>query len=209
MIGGGEATAHIDARQTSDGIALNARVQFTGVDGAALHYRQLDDARGPRLDADDAGEPRPQHVGADRGVVRKRRRDAGIRCASPGSIRARSRSRSAPAMPGRRPTTPGCGRSSNRCCRPARCRSRRRKFRSLSGTAGFASAPPRSMPKAPAPSCPAATIFPPTRPTFAPRSLRPAAERRRAARKFSCSRRARPTRSIEPSTLRRCRHGWR
>ena len=56
-------------------------------------------------------------------VVRKRHRDAGIRCASPGSIRARSSSRSAPAMPGRRPTTPGCGRSSSRCCRPARCRS--------------------------------------------------------------------------------------
>ena len=41
VIGGGAATAHIDARQTSDGIALNARVQLTGVDGAALHYRQL------------------------------------------------------------------------------------------------------------------------------------------------------------------------
>ena len=41
MIGGGAATAHIDARQTNDGIALNARVQLTGVDGTALHYRQL------------------------------------------------------------------------------------------------------------------------------------------------------------------------
>jgi large subunit ribosomal protein L24 len=40
-IGGGAATAHIDARQTSDGIALNARVQLTRVDGTALHYRQL------------------------------------------------------------------------------------------------------------------------------------------------------------------------
>ncbi|HEX5233349.1 MAG TPA: AsmA-like C-terminal region-containing protein [Bradyrhizobium sp.] len=41
MIGGGAATAHIDARPTSDGIALNARVLLTGVDGTALHYRQL------------------------------------------------------------------------------------------------------------------------------------------------------------------------
>jgi large subunit ribosomal protein L24 len=40
-IGGGEATANIDARQTASGIALNARVQFSGVDGAALRYRGL------------------------------------------------------------------------------------------------------------------------------------------------------------------------
>ena len=33
--------------------------------------------------------------------------------------------------------------------------------------------------------------------------------RRPAVRKFSCSRPARPTRSIAPSTSRRCRHGWR
>ena len=40
-IGGGEATANIDAKQTANGIALNARVQLTGVDGAALRYRAL------------------------------------------------------------------------------------------------------------------------------------------------------------------------
>ena len=40
-IGGGEATANIDARQTGNGIALNARVQLSGVDGAALRYRGL------------------------------------------------------------------------------------------------------------------------------------------------------------------------
>ena len=40
-IGGGEATANIDARQAANGIALNARVQFSGVDGAALRYRAL------------------------------------------------------------------------------------------------------------------------------------------------------------------------
>lgn len=40
-IGGGEASANIDARHTGNGIALNARVQFSGVDGAALRYRGL------------------------------------------------------------------------------------------------------------------------------------------------------------------------
>ncbi|WP_213769653.1 AsmA-like C-terminal region-containing protein [Bradyrhizobium sp. dw_78] len=40
-IGGGDATAAIDARPGADGIALNARVQLNGVDGAALHYRGL------------------------------------------------------------------------------------------------------------------------------------------------------------------------
>src|SRR5438477_431653 len=40
-IGGGEATASIDARPGANGIALNARVQFSDVDGNALHYRAL------------------------------------------------------------------------------------------------------------------------------------------------------------------------
>jgi hypothetical protein len=40
-IGGGEATANIEARQDSNGVALNARLELSGVDGAALHYRGL------------------------------------------------------------------------------------------------------------------------------------------------------------------------
>ena len=40
-IGRGEATATIDARQTAGGIALNARLQLSAVDGTALHYRAL------------------------------------------------------------------------------------------------------------------------------------------------------------------------
>jgi large subunit ribosomal protein L24 len=40
-IGGGQANATIDARQTTNGIALNARLQLNNVDGAALHYRAL------------------------------------------------------------------------------------------------------------------------------------------------------------------------
>ncbi len=40
-IGGGEVTANLDAKQTANGISLNARVQLAGVDGAALRYRGL------------------------------------------------------------------------------------------------------------------------------------------------------------------------
>ena len=40
-IGGGEATADIEAKQTLTGVALNARLQFSGVDGPALRYRAL------------------------------------------------------------------------------------------------------------------------------------------------------------------------
>jgi uncharacterized protein involved in outer membrane biogenesis len=40
-LGGGAATADIDARPSADGIVLNARLEISGVDGAALHYRGL------------------------------------------------------------------------------------------------------------------------------------------------------------------------
>ncbi|HJZ19317.1 MAG TPA: AsmA-like C-terminal region-containing protein, partial [Bradyrhizobium sp.] len=40
-IGGGDVSANIDAKPSPDGIALNARVQLTGVAGSALHYRAL------------------------------------------------------------------------------------------------------------------------------------------------------------------------
>ncbi len=40
-IGGGEATADVEARQTPSGVALNARLQLSGVDGPALRYRAL------------------------------------------------------------------------------------------------------------------------------------------------------------------------
>ncbi|MBA4035577.1 MAG: hypothetical protein C0480_13390 [Bradyrhizobium sp.] len=40
-IGGGEVTANIDARPGANGINLNARVEFAGVDGTALRYRNL------------------------------------------------------------------------------------------------------------------------------------------------------------------------
>ena len=40
-IGGGEASATLDARPSADGVALNASVQFSGIDGTALRYRGL------------------------------------------------------------------------------------------------------------------------------------------------------------------------
>jgi large subunit ribosomal protein L24 len=40
-MGGGEATADIEAKQTPSGVALNARLQFSGVDGSTLRYRAL------------------------------------------------------------------------------------------------------------------------------------------------------------------------
>jgi uncharacterized protein involved in outer membrane biogenesis len=40
-IGGGDVTATIDVKPGANGIALNASVQLTGVDGAALRYRSL------------------------------------------------------------------------------------------------------------------------------------------------------------------------
>jgi uncharacterized protein involved in outer membrane biogenesis len=40
-IGGGEATANIDTRQDANGVAVNARLELSGIDGGALHYRGL------------------------------------------------------------------------------------------------------------------------------------------------------------------------
>jgi large subunit ribosomal protein L24 len=40
-IGGGEATANIDTRQDAAGVALNARLELSGIDGGALRYRGL------------------------------------------------------------------------------------------------------------------------------------------------------------------------
>src|SRR6185295_2150916 len=40
-IGGGDVTASLDAKPGASGIALNASVQFSGVDGTALRYRNL------------------------------------------------------------------------------------------------------------------------------------------------------------------------
>ena len=40
-IGGGDASATIDARPGANGIALNAQIQLNGADGSVLHYRGL------------------------------------------------------------------------------------------------------------------------------------------------------------------------
>jgi len=41
IIGGGEVSASMDAKQGPNGIALSASIQFAGVDGPALRYRNL------------------------------------------------------------------------------------------------------------------------------------------------------------------------
>jgi hypothetical protein len=40
-IGGGEASGSLDARDSSNGLALNARLDFSGVDSSSLRYRNL------------------------------------------------------------------------------------------------------------------------------------------------------------------------
>jgi hypothetical protein len=40
-IGGGDVTANMDAKPGANGVVLNASVQFSGVDGTALRYRNL------------------------------------------------------------------------------------------------------------------------------------------------------------------------
>ena len=79
-IGGGEATASIEARPAASGMALNARVQFSGVDGAALRYRALAMPAGRVSLQMSLATPRPQQFCAGRRAVRKRHRNTGIRC---------------------------------------------------------------------------------------------------------------------------------
>ena len=45
-LGGGDVSGSLDARSNANGIALNARVELAGVDGAALRYRGLKMPRG-------------------------------------------------------------------------------------------------------------------------------------------------------------------
>ena len=40
-VGGGDVSGSLDARSSANGIALSARIELAGVDGAALHYRGL------------------------------------------------------------------------------------------------------------------------------------------------------------------------
>jgi hypothetical protein len=76
-IGGGEATASIDdAGQERPNCAECPPSIFR------CRWRRCTivpcDAGRSRLNADDAGEPGPQRLGADRGIIRKRNADAGI-----------------------------------------------------------------------------------------------------------------------------------
>ena len=160
---------HVDARPGANGIALNASIQLSGVDGTALRYRNL---------AMPAGRASMQVTLASQG-----RSASALTGALSGSgtvtlesgkdRRARSaRLRGGGARQRRRSGQGRCEAEADRRTRAAGRRAggrRRRKSRSPSATAGFASAPPRSMPMACAPPSPAAMIFRPTRPISAPR----------------------------------------
>ena len=78
-IGGGEASATIDVKQGANGIALNARAQLAGVDGAALHYRGLAMPGGRasmQMTLASQGRSASALIGR---AVRKRHCDAGVR----------------------------------------------------------------------------------------------------------------------------------
>ena len=208
-IGGGEATADIEAKQTLSGVALNARLQFSGVDGSALRYRAL---------AMPAGRASMQMTLASQGRSASALAGAlsgsgsltlefGAHC-RPRSAGVRRRDPRQRQWAGHRRHQTSADRRAGAVSR-GHCRSRRRKSRSISRTGGCASARQRSMPKAHAPLCPAVTICPPIKPIFAPLSLRPPPVRRPAVRKFRSLPWDRPMRSIAPSMSRRCRHGWR
>ncbi len=96
-IGGGEASATYrrQAGRQRHCVECQHSAQRRRRHGAALS--QSRDARGPRVDAGDAGKPGPQRLGIDRRAVRQRDRDAGIARKLPGSIRAPSKRRCAPA----------------------------------------------------------------------------------------------------------------
>ena len=120
-IGGGDVTTTIDAKPSANGIALDARVQLSGVDGAALRYRGLAMPAGRtsmQLALTSQGRSASAMTGAVSGsgtVTLEAARIAGL---DPRAFDVAIRASDS----GRRPTTPGCGRSSNRFCRPARCR---------------------------------------------------------------------------------------
>ena len=182
-------------RPGADGIALNARVQLDGCRRRGVALSRARDAGGSGVDADDAGEPGPQRLGADRRVVRQRHRDAGSRAHRRArSARLRRGDPRQRQRPGDRRYQVAADRRAGAVGRRA-CRSIRRKFRSASGTAGFGSARPRWRPTVRAPSFRAATIFPPTRPTFASSLISTAVGRGQPVRKSSCSRSGRPMRS--------------
>ena len=208
-IGGGEATANIDAKQAANGIALNARVQLSGVDGAALRYRGLAMPAGRasmQMTLASQGRSASALTGALSGSgtvtlesardrrarsARLRRRDPRQRQRAGDRRRQAAADRRAGAV-GRRVVGRVGANSIQYQGRPdshrrdhARCRGRARH---RIGRIRYSRRPGRHSRQS---------------------LLRRRRDLRPAVRKFSCSRWARPMRSIARSTSRRCRHGWR
>ena len=208
-LGGGETAASVDARQSPNGVAFNASLQLSGVDGSALRYRGLTMPSG-RTSMQVALTSQGRSASALSGAISgsgtvtvesirvagldPRVFDAAIRASDNGQATDDARLRqiiepvlSAGAL------TRQVGANSVQLRRwPASCR------RDHAGCE-----------TAPAPSFPADTTSQPIRPIFVPPLCRPRLVRQAAVPSFSCSWRVRPMRSIAPSMWRRYRPGWR
>ena len=207
-IGGGEATANIDAKPAANGIALNARVQLSGVDGAALRYRALAMPAGRasmQMTLASQGRSASALAGAlsGSGIVTlesariagldPRAFDVAIRASDDGQATDDAKLRqivepvlSAGALPVASAQI------------PFNIRDGRLRVGATTLDADGARAIISGGYDIPADQADIRANLAST-----------AADLRPAVRKFNCSRRARPTRSIAPSTWRRCRHGWR
>ena len=169
-IGGGEASASLDVRPGANGVALNASVQLSGVDGTALRYRNLAMPAGRssmQLALTSQGRSAQALTGALSGsgtVTLESARIAGldprafevaVRASDSGQAKddARLKQIVEPAL----------------LAGALSVGAAQIPFTIRDGA--YASAPPRSMPMACAPPSPADMTFRPTRPTSAPPSL--------------------------------------
>jgi len=208
MIGGGEATASFDAKPTANGIALNARVQLSGVDGAALRYRGLAMPAGRtsmQMTLSSEGRSPSGLTGALSGsgtLTLESARVAGLDPrAFEAAIRASDNGQAGDDIRLRQIVEPALS-AGALAVASAQIPFNIREGRLRVGATTLDAEGARAIVSGD-------MIFPPTRPTFASSSLRRRWEPRPVVRKFGCSRLARPTPSIARSTLRRCRHGWR
>ena len=194
--------------KTGNGIALNARVQLGGVEARALRYRGLADAGRPRVDADDAGQPGPQRVGADGRAVRKRHGDAGIRRvagldprAFEIAIRASDDGQATDDVKLRQIVEPALSAGALSVA-SAQIPFTIRDGRIRIGATPLDAHGVRAIVSG-------GYDIPADQADIRAASPDDGAAQRPAGRRFNCSPWARQTRSTAPSMSRRCRHGWR
>ena len=143
-IGGGEAKGDLSARRSADGVAFDARLQWSGVDGAALHYRGLAMPEGKtalQMTLASSGRSAAAlaaNLSGGGQVTLEREPDRRARSQSVRCRDARRRGRPADRRPQTRPDR-RAGAGARRASRW-----RRRRFRFQSNRAGCASARRRS-----------------------------------------------------------------